>query len=123
MTTECLIEDFDEDNVTSCTSGKVYDHQYLGKTIVSDFNLACDGQEWKIPLVESMSFVGIMIAAMTFGVLADKYGRRHILMTCLTITVLAGICESLATLSYLPGHIVPAVKQFLSILIARHHVF
>ena len=73
--------------------GQIYDDTYYGSTIISEFNLSC-GQEWKIPFVESSSFVGIMIAAMSFGILADKYGRKHVLMICLSITVFAGVLES-----------------------------
>jgi OCT family organic cation transporter-like MFS transporter 4/5 len=38
-----------------------------------------------------MMFVGIMISALTFGVLADKYGRKHMLMTCIAITVFSAM--------------------------------
>ena len=48
--------------------GHIYDDQYYGSTVISEFDLAC-GEEWKIPFVESSSFVGIMIAAMSFGLL------------------------------------------------------
>ena len=48
--------------------GQIYDDQYYGSTVISEFDLAC-GEEWKIPFVESSSFVGIMIAAMSFGLL------------------------------------------------------
>lgn len=85
---QCSAPNFDPDHDEKC-SRLIYDKEYYGKTIVSDFDLSC-GQEWKIPLVQSMSFVGIMISAMTFGLLADMYGRRHILMISLTITVFAG---------------------------------
>ena len=47
--------------------------------------------------MESMTFVGIMIAALTFGVLADSFGRKHVLMFSLLITVIASICETFAT--------------------------
>ena len=60
---------------------------------MEDFNLACN-EEWKIPLVESFGFVGIMIAALSTGILADQYGRKHVMMSCLAVTIVSAIFET-----------------------------
>ena len=67
----CSKDNFDQNEQKSC-SEILYDHEYYGSTLISEFGLSCGG-EWKIPLVESMSFVGIMIAAMSCGLLADNF--------------------------------------------------
>ena len=90
----CTKDNFDRNEEQACDQ-ILYDHEYYGSTLISEFGLSCGG-EWKIPLVESMSFVGIMIAAMSCGLLADKYGRKHVLMTCLAISVFSGLMEAVA---------------------------
>ena len=47
--------------------------------------------------MESFGFVGIMIAALTTGILADRYGRRHVLMASLALTVLSALFESFSS--------------------------
>ena len=44
--------------------------------------------------VQSSTFVGIMIAAMGTGILADKYGRKHVVMSCLAVTIVSAIFQT-----------------------------
>ena len=44
--------------------------------------------------MESFGFVGIMIAALSTGILADEYGRKHVMMSCLAVTIVSAIFET-----------------------------
>ena len=44
--------------------------------------------------MQSSTFVGIMIAAMGTGILADKYGRKHVVMSCLAVTIVSAIFQT-----------------------------
>ena len=92
----CTRDTFAEKVVEKCKHGVVIDHTYYGSTIVEDYDLACN-EEWKVPLVESFGFVGIMIAALSCGILADKYGRKHIMMSCLALVFVSSMFECFST--------------------------
>ncbi len=95
-TATCDPEHFDEHDTFNCTHDKIYDKTYYKSTIVSEFELLC-GEEWKVPVVESVMFVGVMVAALVGGLLADKFGRRHVFMSALLITFTSGLCLAFST--------------------------
>jgi len=65
-------------DVVPCTEW-VYD----ANTAIAQFDLVCD-QEWLGPMAQSIVMTGEFLSAVTLMPSADRYGRRIILLLCLT---------------------------------------
>ncbi|OAF66480.1 Organic cation transporter 2, partial [Intoshia linei] len=86
------------DNFTSseCKYGYVYSKQPIRSSITTEWDLVCKRNI--LPEVSQAVFsVGVMIGAIVFGSLADKYGRKRIFISCLIFQSLIGSCVSFAT--------------------------
>ncbi|CAH0558293.1 unnamed protein product [Brassicogethes aeneus] len=66
------------------------------KTIVNEWNLTCVENQWKLSLVGSSHFAGIIVGSGLFGVLADRYGRKIVFVVCILIMSLSGMLQVLA---------------------------
>ena len=55
------------------------DDSVYATTLVADFDLFCD-LAYKVPLVESIFFVGVLVGAPVFGYAADYFGRKKTLL-------------------------------------------
>ena len=102
---QCDPSHFNQSFEAFCTK-HVYDETIYTSTIVSEWNLVCD-ESWKVPLVESVFFAGVMVGAPLFGVLADTFGRKPTLMLSILITTLFG-----APLGMSPNYYVFIVLNF-----------
>jgi len=67
-----------------------YDKFAMDNSVITDFNLVCDKSILE-PAVNSFFMIGLMIGSFVFGVLSDKYGRRHMLLVAI-------LCASLGSL-------------------------
>lgn len=56
----------------SCTDGFHYDLTNLDSSIVTDWDLVCD-HEWFAKLVQPTFMLGVLIGAVFFGDIADRY--------------------------------------------------
>ncbi|XP_023024168.2 organic cation transporter protein [Leptinotarsa decemlineata] len=81
------------------------------RTIVNDWNITCLENQWKISLVGTAHFTGIIIATVTCGLLADKYGRK---VTLIIFTFLMSLTGALQVLS--PEYVTFVVFTFISSL-------
>ncbi|XP_063530720.1 organic cation transporter protein-like [Cydia strobilella] len=77
-----------KENVCPCDN-PVWDHSMFTKTVQTKFGIICD-KKWLISLSESISFFGLLVGALVFGVLSDRYGRLMIYAVCQLIISLAG---------------------------------
>jgi OCT family organic cation transporter-like MFS transporter 4/5 len=102
---QCNASNFNQSVERYCTK-YVYDQSIYTSTVVSEWNLVCN-DSWKVPLIESMYFAGVMVGAPVFGVLADMYGRKPILMISIAMTTLFGI-----PLGFSPNYNIFIVLQF-----------
>ncbi|KTG41659.1 hypothetical protein cypCar_00005113 [Cyprinus carpio] len=71
-------EFFGNKTVESC-GDFVYDHSEVEQSIVTDWDLVCD-KEWLAKLAQPTFMLGVLIGALVFGDIADRIGRRPILM-------------------------------------------
>ena len=101
----CDSSHFNQSVRLDCTK-YVYDQSIYRSTVVSEWNLVCR-ESWKVPMIESVFFAGVMVGAPLFGILADKYGRRPILMISILVTTLFGIPLGLA-----PNYTIFLILQF-----------
>ncbi|KAI1885150.1 hypothetical protein AGOR_G00217230 [Albula goreensis] len=64
-------------------------------SIVSEWYLLGDS-EYKVSLASSVYFAGVLIGAVTFGQLSDRYGRRKLYLIGLTLDIVFGVLSGLA---------------------------
>nr|CAI5864562.1 unnamed protein product [Callosobruchus analis] len=77
----------------SCQNGYGYNKTTFTKTIISEWNLVC-GNQRLIELTQISLMIGILTGNILFGVLADRHGRKTILMVCIFLQSLFGILSS-----------------------------
>ncbi|CAO1398966.1 unnamed protein product [Diamesa serratosioi] len=65
-------------------------------TIVQDWDLTCNENQWKLALVGSMHFAGIIAGSGLFGFLADRYGRKIIFIVSIFFMSVTGVGMALA---------------------------
>ena len=108
-----------ESGVVQCSSW-VYDQSVFEESLVSELDIVCDNTLFKQHSTMVM-FAGKMLGALSVGVLADRLGRRPVLLTLIVILAVGcvgnALVESMATLfifRFLTG-----VSTTGSIIVAR----
>lgn len=88
---ECSAINFDHSKEIECS-----DFVYAGpeKTIVSEWDLTCTANEWKVSLVGTMNNVGQFIALPITGFFSDRYGRKTALIVGTMISGVFGMIKS-----------------------------
>ncbi|XP_072887478.1 solute carrier family 22 member 6-A-like isoform X1 [Hemitrygon akajei] len=79
----------------ACTDGWVYDNAQFRSTIVTEWDLVCEWKSLK-RMVQSIYMMGLMIGASVMGRMADKYGRRTILLWSSFQLAVCGTCGMLS---------------------------
>ena len=80
------------DQRRDCTEWE-FDNTEFTSTIASEFELLC-GRDYLTSLAQTLYFVGMVLGVITFGVLADMYGRKKVLVPLLTGMAVSGIVTS-----------------------------
>ena len=70
-----------------------WDTSQLSSTIKSEFNLVCE-RDYLTGLAQTLYFVGMVLGVITFGVLADYFGRKQVLVPIMLGVSLTGIITS-----------------------------
>ncbi|XP_034367734.1 solute carrier family 22 member 6 [Arvicanthis niloticus] len=91
-----------------CIDGWVYDNSTFPSTIVTEWNLVCSHRAFR-QLAQSLYMVGVLLGAMMFGYLADRLGRRKVLILNYLQTAVSGTCAA-----YAPNYTVYCVFRLLS---------
>ncbi|XP_073460972.1 solute carrier family 22 member 6-like [Aquarana catesbeiana] len=66
-----------------------YDLSTYTSTIINKWDLVCE-REWLKELAQSIYMAGVLSGAMVYGSLADRFGRRIVILCCLLQTALMG---------------------------------
>ncbi|XP_072101596.1 solute carrier family 22 member 6-A-like [Mobula birostris] len=80
----------------ACTDGWVYNHSQFTSTIVTEWDLVCDRKSLK-RMVQSIYMAGLLIGASVLGRLADKYGRRTLLLWSHFMVAVSGTCGAFSS--------------------------
>uniref|UniRef100_A0A8C6TKF5 Solute carrier family 22 member 21 n=1 Tax=Neogobius melanostomus TaxID=47308 RepID=A0A8C6TKF5_9GOBI len=67
-----------------CSDGWEYDDSVYVSTIVTEWNLVCE-DGWKTPLTSSINFGGVLAGSFISGQLSDRFGRKIVLFSAMTI--------------------------------------
>ncbi|XP_075404146.1 solute carrier family 22 member 6 isoform X1 [Tenrec ecaudatus] len=88
-----------ETNVTGatepCADGWIYNDSTFSSTIVTEWDLVCTHRALR-QLAQSLYMAGVLLGAMVFGYLADRLGRRKILILNYLQTAVSGTCVAFA---------------------------
>ncbi|XP_042287571.1 solute carrier family 22 member 6 [Thunnus maccoyii] len=83
---------FDAD-LQGCTDGWSYNMTEMSSTIISDWHLVCDVRSLK-QMGQTIYMGGVLVGAVVFGGLSDRYGRRILLLMSNLLMAVAGTCAA-----------------------------
>ncbi|CAN7983875.1 unnamed protein product, partial [Ixodes pacificus] len=69
----CLAADFS--NISRGCDRWIYATTEFEETIVTEFNVVCK-DEWLVSFSQSLFMLGVLVSAVVFGHISDRYGRR-----------------------------------------------
>nr|KAF6275580.1 solute carrier family 22 member 6 [Myotis myotis] len=78
-----------------CTNGWIYDNSTFPSTIVTEWDLVCSHRALR-QLAQSLYMVGVLLGAIVFGHLADRLGRRKVLILSHLQMAASGTCTAFA---------------------------
>uniref|UniRef100_A0A667ZEM3 Si:dkey-119m7.4 n=1 Tax=Myripristis murdjan TaxID=586833 RepID=A0A667ZEM3_9TELE len=84
----------------SCQGGWEYSKEVFHSTIVTEWDLVCDSANLN-NIGSSIYMFGLLVGAVMFGSLADKYGRRSIILIGLAIQSIFGVGAAFAPNFYI----------------------
>ncbi|XP_075410211.1 solute carrier family 22 member 7 isoform X2 [Tenrec ecaudatus] len=87
-----------EPPTVACPQGWEYDHSEFSSTIVTEWDLVCE-QKGLNRATSTFFFVGVLVGAVVFGYLADRFGRRPLLLVAYVSTLVLGLASA-ASVSY-----------------------
>ncbi|KAM9347930.1 solute carrier family 22 member 6 [Symphorus nematophorus] len=79
-----------------CTDGWSYNMTERSSTIISDWDLVCDMRSLK-QMGQTIYMGGVLVGALVFGGLADRYGRRILLLISYLLMAVSGTCAAFST--------------------------
>ncbi|XP_042296068.1 solute carrier family 22 member 6-like isoform X1 [Sceloporus undulatus] len=84
-----------EAQVEPCLDGWTYEEHVFASTIVTEWDLVCDFRNLQ-QMAQSIYMAGVLVGAVVFGGLSDKFGRKALLIwSCFQMAV-SGSCAAFA---------------------------
>ncbi|XP_031710047.1 solute carrier family 22 member 6 [Anarrhichthys ocellatus] len=90
-----------------CGHGWVYSEETFQSTTVTEWDLVCDKAGLN-SLGSSVYMLGLLVGSVLFGAMADKYGRRFVLLLCIALQTVFGVAVAFA-----PNFPVYVILRFL----------
>ncbi|XP_040005637.1 solute carrier family 22 member 6 isoform X1 [Xiphias gladius] len=83
-------------DLQGCTDGWSYATTEMSSTIVSEWHLVCDLRSLK-QMGQTVYMGGVLVGALVFGGLSDRYGRRILLLISNLLMAVSGTCAAFST--------------------------
>nr|XP_055036879.1 solute carrier family 22 member 6 [Misgurnus anguillicaudatus] len=94
---EELWEDYeDETEIQECKDGWYYNVTEMSSTIITEWDLVCDDRALK-QMGQTIYMGGVLVGAVVFGGLSDRFGRRILLMISYLLFAVGGTCAAFST--------------------------
>uniref|UniRef100_A0A8C0G2D5 Major facilitator superfamily (MFS) profile domain-containing protein n=1 Tax=Chelonoidis abingdonii TaxID=106734 RepID=A0A8C0G2D5_CHEAB len=82
-----------EMDMEPCMDGWIYDKTVFTSTIITEWDLVCGSRTLK-QMAQSIYMAGVLVGAIVFGSLSDKFGRKSLLIwSCLQMAI-TGSCAA-----------------------------
>ncbi|XP_034562540.1 solute carrier family 22 member 13-like [Notolabrus celidotus] len=102
------IEEYGINSTTGCIDGWDYEAPTGSSSIVTEFDLVCD-QRGLIAVSQSISMAGVLVGALTYGAISDRFGRRFAILLTLSALLCFGV-----SVAFSPNIYVYMVLKFFS---------
>uniref|UniRef100_A0A4W4H5U0 Solute carrier family 22 member 6 n=1 Tax=Electrophorus electricus TaxID=8005 RepID=A0A4W4H5U0_ELEEL len=79
-----------------CVDGWNYDMRDMTSTIISEWDLVCDLRSLK-RMGQTVYMGGVLVGALVFGGLSDRFGRRVLLLISNLLLAVSGTCAAFST--------------------------
>ncbi|MGH0174286.1 UNVERIFIED_CONTAM: hypothetical protein FKN15_067473 [Acipenser sinensis] len=100
------IEQHGINSTVPCQEGWVYDTSQYKTTVVTEFDLVCGHAKW-VGVAQSVFMAGILVGALIFGPLAERFGRKRAVQVTMIMMLLCATGTALA-----PNFFVHIALQF-----------
>ncbi|XP_036725147.1 solute carrier family 22 member 7 [Balaenoptera musculus] len=87
-----------EPSTVPCPQGWEYDHSEFSSTIATEWDLVCE-QKGLNRATSTFFFAGVLVGAVAFGYLSDRFGRRRLLLVAYVSSLVLGLASA-ASVSY-----------------------
>ncbi|XP_052047814.1 solute carrier family 22 member 7 [Apodemus sylvaticus] len=81
-----------------CSQGWEYDHSEFSSTIATEWDLVCQ-QRGLNKMTSTCFFIGVLVGAVVYGYLSDRFGRRRLLLVAYVSSLALGLASA-ASVSY-----------------------
>ncbi|KAF6365329.1 solute carrier family 22 member 7 [Rhinolophus ferrumequinum] len=87
-----------EPSTVPCPQGWEYDRSEFSSTIATEWDLVCERKGLN-RVTSTLFFAGVLVGAVAFGYLSDRFGRRRLLLVSYVSTLVMGLASA-ASVSY-----------------------